>query len=79
MSRYFVNTDYDGNMPVLSWNKPVKEFFVEYRNDHPVSGHLPPGTTKVWDYALNEMFALKPGVTGYKGLPLPVVSNFKEV
>lgn len=78
MSRFFINTDPDGNMPVLSWNKPVKEHFVEYVNDHPVRGHLAPGTVRIYDYAKQEFYALKPGVKNYKGTDLPVIP-FTEV
>ena len=64
MSRknFYICTDSDGNMPVLS-AKPLKPYWVRYVNDHPVEIVLYKGQDQVWDYAESKFLALSPKLT----------------
>lgn len=54
---FYISTDRDGNMPVLS-AKPVKSCWVKYVNDKPVAIKPYQDQTQVWDYAESTFYAL---------------------
>lgn len=54
---FYISTDRDGNMPVLS-AKPVKSCWVRYVNDKPVEIKPYQDQTQVWDYAESTFYAL---------------------
>lgn len=76
---FFINWDSDGNMPVLTHNKPCKKHYCEYRNNRPIRGCLPEGEDRIWDFSVNEMFALREGVLKHDGTPMPMVKGFTHV
>lgn len=71
MSRksFYISTDKDGNMPVLS-AKPLKSCWVKYVNDRPVAIRPYKDQDRVWDYAHSTMLALTPGLQGYLNAPM---------
>jgi len=71
MSRknFYICTDQDGNMPVLS-NKPLKKAWVKYVNDTPVLINPYPNQDRVWDYGKSTMLSLVDGLTTYAGKPM---------
>jgi hypothetical protein len=73
MSRkdFYISTDTDGNMPVLS-AKPIvtKPAWIKYINDRPVAVKPYQGQTQVWDYAACEFLALSPSAKTYAGKPM---------
>ena len=73
---FYISTDSDGNMPVLTHDKPAKEHYVQYSNDAPIGGHLYDGQDRVWDYNKSQMLAFFAGVKSYDGTDLPVISHF---
>lgn len=73
---FYISTDSDGNMPVLTYDSPVKEHYVQYRNDAPVGGRLCDGQDRVWDYSKDQMLAFLAGVKSWDGTDLPVIEHF---
>ena len=80
MSTYYICTDSDGKMPVMSKGVPVREHYIKYVNDVPVEGKLYKGQDRVWDYSKERMFGLHSNVPSFvKDEYLPRIQNFKAL
>ena len=66
-NNFFISTDSDGNMPALTYNKPVKNWWVQYVDNSPSRVKPYPEQDRLWNYKLSRMEALRPGVQCYSG------------
>jgi hypothetical protein len=73
---FYVNCDSDGNMPVISHNAPIKEYWIYYVNNRPVKGKLYNGEEQVFDYAHGEFYAIQEGVKCWDGTAMKMIENF---
>ena len=76
---FCISVDSDGKIPTMSAN-PLKKHYVRYVNDVPVSGVLPEGMDRIWNYQEEEMYGLYEGLAAYPydgKTFLPVIKNFQ--
>ncbi len=72
MSRknFYISTDLDGNMPVLSAKPlPFKKAWTKYVNDVPVEVKPYKDQDRVWDYSKSAFLGLSAASKDYLGLP----------
>lgn len=78
-NNFFISTDPDGNMPVLTHIKPAKKHWIKYINNKPVDWNLPEGEERIWDYSENKMYGIHDKVPSLdpskKGKFLPVIKK----
>lgn len=68
---FYISTDSDGNMPVLSAEPIVtKKAWVKYVNDCPIVIKPYQGQSCVWDYARSKFLALSAEAKTYAGEPM---------
>jgi len=79
IKNFYISVDSDGNMPAMSAS-PTRKHYVKYVNDVPVSGVLPEGTDRIWNYQEEKMYALHEGLAAYPydgKTFIPVIKNFE--
>jgi hypothetical protein len=80
-NNFYRCTDKGNNMPHLSYGAPSKfcTYWIEYKNNRPVRGHLHPDEVQIYDYQKQEFYAVHAGFISLTGRAMPKIAGFNHV
>jgi len=83
MSRdnFYICTDRDNKRLHLTRSKPsvLCSYWIEYRDNKPLRGHLHPEEVQIYDYSVQEFFAVHDGSISLTGHAMPKIQNFQFI